>query len=300
MANEKPKVSVCIITYNSSDTVVELLNSILLQSYGPENIELVISDDTSTDSTIKVIESWLNNHKAKFSNVILNINDENLGISKNFEKVLLLSTSNYIKSIAADDVLKIKALEIYMESISVTSSGIIFSRVERFSYKDGKKIILDIVPSSLQNINSFNNLNAKTQFDRLFLKRKEVSRQELFLCASSLFFKRSILKDILDAPKCRNLEDYPTWLFLLGVKNKQIKILKDILVEYNHGEGISFNYKKSLKNKIDILNDIIFIKKYFVKYLESKKRIKVYISIANLYYKLYVYKMKFFLKYILL
>jgi len=52
----KEKVSVAVITYNSAETVLETLDSIATQTYGTENIELIISDDASTDKTVHVID----------------------------------------------------------------------------------------------------------------------------------------------------------------------------------------------------------------------------------------------------
>ena len=46
--NDHPLVSVVVITYNSSSTVIETLDSIKGQTY--DNIELIISDDHSIDN----------------------------------------------------------------------------------------------------------------------------------------------------------------------------------------------------------------------------------------------------------
>ncbi|WP_052399132.1 glycosyltransferase family 2 protein [Candidatus Francisella endociliophora] len=294
----KTIVSICIITYNSSNTIIELLNSILYQSYGAENIELVISDDKSQDSTVQVIETWLRNHKAAFFDVVFNINKENLGISKNFEVTLSLSTAEYIKTIAGDDILKTQAIESYINFIKKAKSNIIFSKVEAFSYSNEKKIIHSICPNSNENIKSFNLLSAKLQFERIFLRKKEITfkNNNYILPAPTLFFKRNLLHHIINSPKGRNMEDYPTWLFLTGVKGEKIKVSTEILVEYRTNTGISFSYKKSLENKNSNLKDSIFIKKYFVRYLGINKKPIVYISIVNLYFKLFINKIKISLK----
>lgn len=51
-----PKVSVVVPTYNSSDTIIACINSILLQDYEGE-IEVIIIDDGSIDSTSNLIKS---------------------------------------------------------------------------------------------------------------------------------------------------------------------------------------------------------------------------------------------------
>jgi alpha-1,3-rhamnosyltransferase len=50
-------VSIVIITYNSAKYVLETLESVKAQTY--EKIELVISDDCSTDDTVEVCRDGL-------------------------------------------------------------------------------------------------------------------------------------------------------------------------------------------------------------------------------------------------
>ena len=52
MDSKKPLVSIYTLTYNSSKTVLETLESIYLQTY--PNIELIVSDDASTDNTLDI------------------------------------------------------------------------------------------------------------------------------------------------------------------------------------------------------------------------------------------------------
>ena len=48
----KPLVSIIVITYNSAKFVLETLESAKAQTY--QNIELIISDDCSSDNTIEI------------------------------------------------------------------------------------------------------------------------------------------------------------------------------------------------------------------------------------------------------
>jgi len=49
-------VSVVVVTYNSSKYVEETLESIKNQTY--PNIELIVTDDCSTDSTVDIVMNW--------------------------------------------------------------------------------------------------------------------------------------------------------------------------------------------------------------------------------------------------
>ena len=50
-------VTVVVLSYNSCSTIIETLNSVKEQTYN--NIELIITDDASTDTTIEICRQWL-------------------------------------------------------------------------------------------------------------------------------------------------------------------------------------------------------------------------------------------------
>ncbi|MBR5577209.1 MAG: glycosyltransferase [Bacteroidaceae bacterium] len=50
-------VSIVVITYNSSKYVLETLESVKAQDY--PNIELIVSDDRSTDNTFELVNQWI-------------------------------------------------------------------------------------------------------------------------------------------------------------------------------------------------------------------------------------------------
>ena len=59
-----PLITVAIVTYNSSEFIVETLESIKSQTY--HNIELIISDDCSTDTTVELCSNWIKENATHF------------------------------------------------------------------------------------------------------------------------------------------------------------------------------------------------------------------------------------------
>ena len=55
------KVDILLATYNGEKYLEEQINSILIQTY--EDFQLIISDDCSTDNTVKIIKKIKDNTK---------------------------------------------------------------------------------------------------------------------------------------------------------------------------------------------------------------------------------------------
>lgn len=97
--NNKPKVSVAVITYNQQDTIAQTLDSILMQK-GDFDLEVVVGEDCGTDNTWTVCQGYAERYHDK---VKLLPNTHNLGIMANEVRVLRACTGDFIGDIAGDD-----------------------------------------------------------------------------------------------------------------------------------------------------------------------------------------------------
>lgn len=94
-----PLVTVICISYNHESFIEEALNSVLNQTY--PNVELIITDDGSSDDSQKVIKNWLLKHPA----IRFIPNFENIGNTKTFNNAVQFAQGDYIIDLAADDIL---------------------------------------------------------------------------------------------------------------------------------------------------------------------------------------------------
>ncbi|QQL49414.1 glycosyltransferase family 2 protein [Mucilaginibacter ginkgonis] len=85
-------------TYNGARFLREQIDSVLGQTY--RYIELVITDDGSTDGTIDIINDYVKGD----TRVKLYQNPQNLGFVRNFEKAIYLCTGDYIALCDQDDI----------------------------------------------------------------------------------------------------------------------------------------------------------------------------------------------------
>ena len=140
--NDKLAVTVAVYTYNSSETVVETLDSILSQTY--PKLELIISDDGSTDNTVDICRKWLEEHHGRFVNARLLTVKKNTGTSANGNRAWDACETTWIKDIAGDDLLLPNCIEDNMAYIQDHPDAImVFSRLTRFMVKDGRKVAMD-------------------------------------------------------------------------------------------------------------------------------------------------------------
>ena len=96
-----PTVSVAMITYNHEKYIEEAINSVLMQQCDFE-VELVITNDKSTDTTDAIIRRILNNHKnASWIKYISR--EDNLGMMGNYIKTFTETSGKYIAICEGDD-----------------------------------------------------------------------------------------------------------------------------------------------------------------------------------------------------
>jgi glycosyltransferase involved in cell wall biosynthesis len=99
MSLETPRVSIGLPVYNGENYLREALDSILAQTF--PHFELIISDNASTDKTREICEAYV----ARDRRIRYYRYDKNIGLAGNFNRVLALSTGDFFKWAAHDDVI---------------------------------------------------------------------------------------------------------------------------------------------------------------------------------------------------
>jgi glycosyltransferase involved in cell wall biosynthesis len=117
----EPIVSVIVPTYNASKWVTHTINSIQCQTI--ENIEIILIDDGSTDSTYNILKE-----KSKDDSRIKVICQSNMGVGYARNTGIKVAKSNFIAPIDADDIWFPQKLEKQLEKYfeCKNESGIIY------------------------------------------------------------------------------------------------------------------------------------------------------------------------------
>lgn len=121
-----PRVSVGLPVYNGARYLAATLESILAQDF--RDFELIISDNASTDATERICETYARRDpRIAYSRL-----PENLGASKNYNRVFQLSQGDFFKWAAHDDLLHPAFLTRCLEAFDACSGApaVIYPRAE--------------------------------------------------------------------------------------------------------------------------------------------------------------------------
>ena len=99
MKRHKQMASIGVPVFNGERYLEDALYSILAQTYS--NFEVIISDNASTDRTQEICRDYqVQDHRIRYVR-----NEKNLGAARNFNRVFQLSSGEYFKWAAHDDLM---------------------------------------------------------------------------------------------------------------------------------------------------------------------------------------------------
>ncbi len=131
-----PKVSICIPVYNGEQTILRAVHSATHQTY--PNLEIVVSDNGSTDNTVKLITE----NYSRQSNLNLIVRDQNYGIVDNFVYVVEKANGEYVMTMGADDELPGDSIAELVKEISKNHAIAAFGRTLRISSDGSVSVVL--------------------------------------------------------------------------------------------------------------------------------------------------------------
>ena len=227
-----PLVSAVIITYNSAKYVIETLDSIKAQTY--QNIELIVSDDCSTDETTTLVKEWLEKNGNRFVRACLIESPENTGIAPNCNRGYKAAQGEWIKALAGDDLLLPDCIQMNVEFVAqYPEAEIVFSKIVAFSNDN-------------TSIDTY-----WCQYGAFCLTKKQFLYKLLsynFIPAATCFIKKSVWQELGGFDENIPLmEDWILWIKAV-LANKKMACLNGQTVKYRiHQSAISNGNKVSPK-----------------------------------------------------
>lgn len=214
-------VSIVVITYNSAKYVLETLESTKKQTY--KNIELIITDDCSTDDTVQICRDWLDKNGKYFIDAKLIASPVNTGIPANANRGYKAAQGEWIKGIAGDDILLPNCVESLLRASK--KCDILVGISQSFKIVDGKRILGAQYPS--EDNYAFFNDSAMKQHKRLLVNS--------FNFAPGSFISKNVFLKLGGYDEhFRYLEDLPFWLKCTS-NGYKLSLLKEPVVLYRTG-----------------------------------------------------------------
>lgn len=220
-------VSIIVVTYNSKKTIIETLDSIKAQTY--QNIELIISDDCSTDDTVAICKKWKEENYNRFERIVIIESPVNTGVAENGNRGKKEAQGVWTKGIAGDDLLLPNCVE---DNIAFANShpdaNVIFSDLRRFANDDKSKLIEQPFDKT------FFDLDAEGQYNWLIQYNNPP--------ALTLFSKKSFMENFPNDKRYPFMEDYPKW-FHITQSGEKLYFFDKVTALYRVGESLSHSQK---------------------------------------------------------
>lgn len=236
----KPLVSVIVVAYQSSKFILETLESIKAQSW--ENIELILSDDGSTDETVSIGLKWLNENQSRFVNTRFLTVAQNTGIPANCMRGFEATQGEWIKFIGADDILLENCIADNMKVVQ-QKKDITFVISNLVEIDESGRIIRVSPENTGLNYFMQNQGSKKEQL-------KAYARWPAFLNTPTFFYKRELLIDSFKSDYNIKIFEDTSVIFSIINKGARIFYLKKPTVKYRiHNNAISRSEKFETKRE---------------------------------------------------
>lgn len=129
--HSEPKVTIGIPTFNRAFLLREAVESVLRQSY--RNIEIIISDNSSTDSTEEVVKNLLE----RSGNIKINYikQDEAIPVVDNWLSTLIQADSVYFGWLQDDDLIAPDFVETAVDSLEDVEEATVYCSYAQYAKK---------------------------------------------------------------------------------------------------------------------------------------------------------------------
>lgn len=249
-------ISIIIPVYNIEEQIEKCLQSIVSQTYS--NIEIIVVDDGSTDSSGKIIDKF-----AESDNRIIVIHKENGGVGSAKNTGLKYVHGEYIGFVDGDDYINCAMYEILirnLEKYHCDIAGCCFKGVS----DDNPGTYSEAIKSDSQKIKILNNFDSFYKYYFEFSKENErtfFTTSVLSLC--NKVFRKELLEGISFPENTHMGEDSFVYFDILKKAQKSVYTDLKLYYYYNRVDSATrTKYESYEKINARLLNKVKTIGKY--------------------------------------
>lgn len=229
-------ITIGIPAYNVEKYITRCLLSVENQTYN--NIEVIIVEDCSTDSTLLEVENFLKtqNHTKTYK-LIKNLNNKGLAFNRN--RIIEESKGEYIFFLDSDDEIPMNSIELLFNKINNSKYDFVCGGIQYIANNDSYNEFFQNYSSQYQNY----------AFANFFINNKFKYHNEVW---NKLYRKSFLLNNDLKFIDVKSHED-SIFTFQVMVNCKSFGMIAEPVYKY-------YQYSKSMSHDINSKQYIDFIK----------------------------------------
>nr|BCN22389.1 putative glycosyltransferase [Vibrio mimicus] len=213
---------VVICTLNGEMFIGEQIKSILIQKIQPKNI--IISDDGSTDNTIKVINDTFADFG--YSSYVI-VNGPMKGVKHNFFSVLKYTSSEYVFMSDQDDIWKHNKSEVFRDAADLCCGG------EPILYFSDSSLIDEYGNEIYRSFFEYQKLDHRTSYDGSILYKNCVQ-------GATTMLNRSLIEIVLktiNLVDIKNIAMHDWWIAIVACSLGRAVYIDNTTIEYRQHSG---------------------------------------------------------------
>ncbi|MFN8360926.1 MAG: glycosyltransferase family 2 protein [Candidatus Kapaibacterium sp.] len=207
-------ISIIVPCYNGAATIGDTIGTVLAQTYN--NWELIIIDDCSTDESVTIIRSFLE-QDSRIRLIELDQNSGRPAVPRNVG--CAVASGAYIAFLDADDLWHRQKLELQLRFMKENNAE--FCGIDVVKFKN---------PADLSTLaeKRYSDVHIKETITHRRLIRKNT------LCNSSVMLTKSLMDkvDFIEDIRYKAIEDYHCWLIIHQFHVAMSPVMKEKLVFY--------------------------------------------------------------------
>lgn len=246
-------ISLIIPVYNAEKFLNKTIKSVMKQSIGFENIELILVDDNSNDGSKEIIEEYAE----KYDNIVPFYSKKNHGFPGFGRNIgLKKSTAEFIMFMDNDDELDKDICKNLYNTITNENADIVCC----------DKINVDNISEIKHNINYFNGIKKNNCII--------IENEDILKFSSISVWNKIYRKKIIDENKIRFIENTTAddFVFTLSyyLKSKKLVYLKNYFGYYWNIKSDSLSHVVTIK----LMNDFLNINQIILNMLKKEQKIE--------------------------
>jgi glycosyltransferase involved in cell wall biosynthesis len=208
---ERPAASLVLLAYNQEQYIREAVEGALSQDY--PNLQLVISDDGSTDRTFEIIREMAAAYTGPHR-LVVNRTQQNRGILPHLYEAVALTTGELVVGAAGDDISYPRRVSTLVDAWRSTGADALYSR---FDVIDENGTVVEAGPQPTESEDP----------PRMYFPG---SRAEQIRGVTSAY-SRAVFDAVSLPPVMLMAEDY-FFSLMLNLRSRKIAFVDEVLVKY--------------------------------------------------------------------